>query len=89
MVNKGQQLRMKRIVERLFTGSCRKPVAGFEKELSPLGWTQTGGDQRALAFVQNQMELYLEVELTEERCVHSYLLVTFEEKNKKKRKFRW
>lgn len=89
MVNKGQQLRMKRIVERLFTGSCRKPVSGFEKSLIPLGWTQTGGDQLALAFEQKFMELYLEIGLDDSQCVHSYLLVTFDEKNRKQRKFRW
>ena len=89
MVNRGQQVRMKRKIERLFTGSCRRPLAGYEKELFALGFVQLGGDQVAIAFENKPMELYLEIGLEEPRCVHSYLLVTFEEKNKKQRKFRW
>ena len=89
MVNQGQQLRMKRKVERIFTGSCRRPIAGFEKDLASLGFVQRGGDQIAVAFENKPMELYLEINLDDARCVHSYLLVTLEEKNKRRRKYRW
>jgi hypothetical protein len=89
MVNKGQQLRMKRLVERIFTKSCRKAVAGFEKELAGLGFAQTGGDQIALSFEHPFFELLLEITLDAGRCVHSYRIITFEEKNKRQQNVRW
>ena len=89
MVNKGWQLRMKRNVERLFKDSCNRPVQGIEKALIPLGFKETGADPIAVAFEHPLMELYLEIELGDGRCVHSYLLVTFDERNKRRRKFRW
>jgi hypothetical protein len=89
MVNRGQQLRTKRKTERLISGSCNLPLNRIEKELSDIGFTQSGGDQVAIAMEHIAHELYLEILLDEGRCIHSYLLVTFEEKNKKQRKFRW
>jgi len=89
MVNKGQQLRTKRKTERLISGSGNLPLSRIEKELLNIGFTQTGGDQLAIAMEHIPHELYLEILLDEGRCIHSYVLVTFEEKNKKQRKFRW
>jgi hypothetical protein len=89
MVNRGQQLRTRRKTERLISGSCNLPLNRIEKELSDIGFTQSGGDQVAIAMEHIPHELYLEILLDEGRCIHSYLLVTFEEKNKKQRKFRW
>jgi hypothetical protein len=89
MVNKGHQLRTKRKTERLITGSCNLPLYRIEKELGDIGFTQTGADQVAIAMEHRPHELYLEILLDEGRCIHSYLLITFEEKNKKQRKFRW
>jgi hypothetical protein len=89
MVNTGYQMRTKRKAERLISGSCNLPIHLIEKELGDIGFTQLGADQVAIAMEHRQHELYLEIMLDESRCVHSYLLVTFEEKNKKQRKFRW
>ena len=89
MVNKGQQLRTKRKTERLISGSCNLPLYRIEKELSDIGYIQSGGDQVAIAMEHRPHELYLEILLDEGRCIHSYLLVPFEEKDKKQRKFRW
>ncbi len=89
MVNRGQQLRMKRLVERLFIESCSKPVAGIENELQKLGFTQTGGDLRALQFGHREFELFLELMLDENQCVHSYRILTFVERDKPQPKFRW
>jgi hypothetical protein len=89
MVNKGQQLRTKRKTERLISGSCNLPLYRIEKELSNIGFTQVGADQIAIAMEHRPHELYLEILLDEDRSIHSYLLVTYEEKNKKQRKFRW
>jgi len=89
MVNKGQQLRTKRKTERLISGSCNLPLYRIEKELSDIGYIQSGGDQAAIAMEHRPHELYLEILLDEGRCIHSYLLVPFEEKDKKQRKFRW
>jgi hypothetical protein len=89
MVNKGHQLRTKRKTERLITGSCNLPLYRIEKDLGDIGFTQLGADQVAIAMEHRPHELYLEILLDEGRCIHSYLLVTFEEKNKKQRKFRW
>jgi hypothetical protein len=89
MVNKGWQLRMKRLVERLVTGNRRGPVRKLEKDLHELGFVELGGDQVAIAFEHISMELYLEIELDDDRCIHSYFIVPFEEKEKKRRKYRW
>ncbi len=89
MVNKGWQLRMKRLVERLVTGSRRVPVHKLEKELHALGFVELGADQVAVAFEHRAMELYLEIELDDSRLIHSYFIVPFEEKEKKRRKYRW
>ncbi len=89
MVNKGQQLRTKRKTERLITGSCNLPLYRIEKDLASLGFIQTGADPIAIAMEHPKDELYLEIWLDESRCIHSYLLIPFEEKNKKLRKFRW
>lgn len=89
MVNKGWQLRMKRVVERLVTKDRRVPVIRLENDLHALGFVELGADQVAIAFEQVPMELYLEIELDDERRVHSYFIVPFEEKEKKRRKYRW
>ena len=89
MVNKGQQLRTKRKTERLISGSCNFPLNRIEKELGDIGFIQLGADQVAIAMEHRPHELYLEILLDEGRCIHSYLLVPFEEKDKKQRKFRW
>jgi hypothetical protein len=89
MVNAGQQHRMKRSVERLFSGSCHTPLVRLERELLKRGFVETGADQVAVAMENVPMELYLEIELEGSRCIHSYLIVSFEEKEKKRRKFRW
>lgn len=80
---------MKRIVERLISTNRRYPVTKIEKELHRLGFVELGADQVAMAFEQARMELYLEIELDDERGIHSYFIVPFEEKEKKRRKYRW
>jgi hypothetical protein len=89
MVNKGNQLRTRRKTERLITGSCNLPLYRIEEELAGIGFFQLGADPVTLAMEHRRDELYLEISLDENRCVHSYLLLTFEEKNRKQRKFRW
>lgn len=89
MVNAGQQLRMKRNVERLFTGSCGMSLSLLEKELLIWGFVEVGADPVAVALENRAMELYLEIALDDSRCVHSYLILSFTEKTKKQRKFRW
>lgn len=89
MVNKGQQLRMKRNVERLFSHSCGRPVAGFLKDLAALGFTQTGGDQIALQFENAPFELFLGVFLDTSRCVHRYEVLTIPELKQRQQKVRW
>jgi len=89
MVNAGWQLRMKRLVERLITTNRRYPVSRVEKELHALGFVELGADQIAIAFEHPVMELYLEIAFDDNRAVHSYFIVPFEEKQKKRRKYRW
>jgi len=88
MVNAGWQLRMRRHAERLISSHRRLPVQKVEKELAALGFVELGADQVAVAFEHRTMELYLEVELDEGK-IHSYFIVPFEEKEKKRRKYRW
>jgi len=89
VVNKGIQLRTRRKTERLISGSCNLPLFRIEKELAEIGFSQLGADPVTLAMEHRPDELYLEISLDENHCIHSYLLVTFEEKKKKQRKFRW
>ncbi len=89
MVSRGRQLRMERKVERLFSGSCGKPVSGFEKELMDWGFTQTGGDPLALQFEHRELELVIEVRLDNSRCVHAYRVLTFPEREARQQKVRW
>jgi len=89
MVNKGHQLKTKRNAERLITGNRRSPLARIEKELAWIGFTEIGADPIAVAFEHKADELYLEIFVDDDRHIHSYLLVTFEEKKKKQRKYRW
>ena len=89
MVNKGQQLRTKRRVERLITGNCRMPLYRIEKDLALLGFVEKGADPVAIAMEHAENELYLEIQLEGTGCIHSYFLVSFEERNRKQRKFRW
>jgi hypothetical protein len=80
---------MKRNVERLFTGSSNIPITSVEKELIRLGFIETGADPVAIAMENRTSELYLEIELDNSRYVHSYLVLSFGEKAKKQRRFRW
>ena len=89
VVNKGNQLRTRRKTERLISGSCSLPLLQIEKDLAEIGFSQLGADPVTLAMEHRPDELYLEISLDENHCIHSYLLVTFEEKKKKQRKFRW
>ena len=89
MVNAGWQLRMKRLVERLISTNRRYSVSRVEKELHALGFVELGADQVAVAFEHAAMELYLEILLDDERAIHSYFIVPFEEKSRKRRKYRW
>jgi hypothetical protein len=89
MVNPGQQLRTKRNVERLFTSTCKTPVSKLERELFNLGFIETGADPVAIAMENRTMELYLEIELDDLQCIHGYQVLSFVEKAKKQRKFRW
>jgi len=61
----------------------------LKKNLPESGFFQLGADPVTLAMEHRRNELCLEISLDEKYCVHSYLLLTFEEKNKKQRKFSW
>jgi hypothetical protein len=89
MVNTGQQLRVRRAVERLFAKSSSKPVAGFEMDLAKLGFVQTGGDPIILAFENPVVELALEITLGVGQLVHSYQVMSFAERTKRQQKFRY
>lgn len=89
MVNRGWQLRMKRHVERLISSNRKQPVRKAEQDLHALGFIQLGADQVAVAFEHVFNELYLEIELDDDHKIHSYFIVPFEEKEKRRRKYRW
>lgn len=89
MVNHGWQLRMKRIVERLVSSNKLLPLRKVEKDLHALGFAELGTDQVAIGFEQGTMELYLEIELDDDRRIRSYFIVPFEEKKMNRRKYRW
>jgi len=89
MVNAGQQLRMRRHVERMFAKSCGRRVAAYEQELKKLGFVQTGGDPFALRFENGPFDLFLELMLDPQQCVHTYQVMTFAERDARQQKFRW
>jgi hypothetical protein len=89
MIDKNQQSELMKKVEELFTESCARPLRDIEKELARLGFTEKGADPIAVALEHRSLELYLEIKLDEDRCIHSYFLIPFDEKEKKQRKFRW
>jgi hypothetical protein len=89
MVSKGHHLRTKRKTGRLIRGSCRPPLYRIEKELANIGFIESGADPITIAMENRPDVLYRETGPEEEHCLHSYLLVTFKEKNKKQRKSRW
>jgi hypothetical protein len=89
MATQDQRLNTMKKVERLFKNAGCQPVKRIEIDLLSLGFTEKGADPVAVAFENRKQELYLEVELDENRCIHSYILVPLEEKDKRQRKFRW
>jgi len=89
MVDRGQQLRIQRSVERLFTPSCGKAVGKYTTELGKLGFSQTGADPIALQFENPSFDLFVEVLLDRNQCVHSYQVLTFAERDARQQKFRW
>ena len=89
MVNSEQQVRVVKKVERLFEDAGCEPVTLVEKDLLSLGFTEKGADPVAIAFDNKKQGLYLEIELDEHQCIHSYILVSHEEKDRQQRKFRW
>jgi len=89
MVNKGWQLRMRRLVERLVCKHRRESLRKITGTLSALGFVELGSDQVAVAFSHTMMELYLEIGLDDARRIQNYCIVSFEEKEHHAQKFRW
>ena len=63
------------------------PLYRIEKELVDIGFIESGADPIVITKEHRPDEFYREIGLDEDHCVHSYHLVTLEEKNKKQRKF--
>jgi hypothetical protein len=57
--------------------------------LQGAGFIEPGANPIAIAMEQGPEELYPEIGLDKDHYKHRYLLVTFEEKNKKQRKLHW
>jgi hypothetical protein len=89
MVNKGWQLRMRRLVERLVCEHSSEPLRKISGTLTALGFVELGSDQVAVAFSHTIMELYLEIGLDNARRIENYCIVSFEEKEKQLQKYRW
>jgi len=89
MVNKGWQLRMRRLVERQICEHRQEPLRKITGTLAALGFVELGSDQVAVAFSHTMMELYLEIGLDDARRIQDYCIVSFEEKERQLRKYRW
>jgi hypothetical protein len=89
MVNKGWQLRMRRLVERLVCEHRREPLRKITATLVALGFVELGNDHVAVAFSHTMMELYLEIGLDDARRIQNYCIVSFEEKEHPGQQFRW
>jgi len=87
MVNKGWQLRMRRLVERLVCEHRMEPLRKITGTLAALGFVEIGSDQVAVAFSHAMMELYLEIGLDDARRIQNYCIVSFEEKEKRSRHY--
>ncbi len=89
MADTNQQSNLMNRVEGILTEQCGKSLEQIARDLNKLGFREKGADPVAAAFENRDLELYLEIELDNARCIHGFSLLPFAEKEKKQRKFRW
>ncbi|GAB7016263.1 hypothetical protein [Methanogenium cariaci] len=80
---------VKEKTEELLDESSRYTFTDIEKELLALGFIQRGSDPASAEFQHTGTGLMLDLEFNEEGDLHSYELLTTEEKDEKQRRFRW
>jgi len=75
VANLGLQIRLKQRIERIFTKSCNRPVAGFIHELDNLGFTLEKSTPSSVRFQNRVLDLLLEIQLDARQCVNGYRFI--------------
>lgn len=80
---------IKKKTEALFENCPKDEFPVIEKEIIRLGYVERGSDPASAEFHHMGAGLVLDVEFDEDGTLHSYELLTTEEIEGKRRKFRW
>jgi hypothetical protein len=83
-----QHALMKR-VESLFLCYNGSKSITIVNELKKWGFIERAADPAFITLVHSELELFIEIGLTEEGTIHSYELLPFDKLNEKQEKFRW
>jgi hypothetical protein len=89
MVDSRRQHALMQRVESLFL--CYdgiKPIP-IVSELKKWGFVERGADPATIVLVHTELELFLEIGLTEEGTIHSYELLPFDKLDERQGRFRW
>jgi hypothetical protein len=85
---KRQHALMKRVESLFLCYDGSKPTT-IVSELKKWGFVERGADPAVIILVHPELELFLEIGLTEEGTIHSYELLPFDKLNEKQGRFRW
>jgi hypothetical protein len=89
MVDTKRQHELMEKVESLFlcyNGS--KPIT-IISELKKWGFVERGADPAFIILVHPELELFIDIGLTENGNIHSYEMLPFKDLNEKQERFRW
>jgi hypothetical protein len=83
-----QHALMKRVESLFFCYDGTKSIT-IVGELKKWGFVEKAADPAFITLVHPELELFIEIGLTEEGNIHSYELLSFDKMNEKQEKFRW
>ncbi len=83
-----QHAMMKRVESLLLCYDGTKPITIVE-EIKKWGFEERGADPAVIILVHPELELLLDLGMTEEGVIHSYQLLPFDKLNEKQERFRW
>lgn len=83
-----QHALMKRVESLFLCYDGTKPIT-IISELKKWGFVERGADPAVIVLVHPELELLLEIGLTEEGAIHSYELLPFDKLDEKQERFRW
>ncbi|MDD1673546.1 MAG: hypothetical protein LUP99_03955 [Methanomicrobiales archaeon] len=89
MVNAQKQHALMERVESLFLCYDGAKPLSIVGELKKWGFVERGADPAFIILVHPELELFIDIGLTEEGNIHGYELLPFNKLNEKQEKFRW